>query len=63
MFKVLKQLYWLLGRKENKNSAMELANRRKEIGGEVEIMNMKFTGRLLALTYLQCFGSVFLGSL
>lgn len=42
---------------------MELANQRKEIGGEVEIMNMKFTGRLLALTYLQCFGSVSLGSL
>lgn len=63
MFKVLKQLYWLLGRKENKNSTMELANQRKEIGGEVEIMNMKFTGRLLALTYLQRFGSVFLGSL
>lgn len=44
LFNVLKQLYWLLG-KEHKNGAMELANQRQEVGEDVKIVRMKFTGR------------------
>lgn len=49
MFNALKQLYWLLG-KWKKNIAMELANQRKEVGEEIKVINMKFLGRLPALT-------------
>lgn len=37
---------------------MELAKQRKKVGEEIKIMNMKFMGRLPALTYLQTVGFV-----
>ena len=51
MFDVLKQLHRLPG-KETKSGALELTTQRKEIGEEDKIINMKFMGRLPALTSL-----------
>ena len=51
MFDVLKQLHRLPG-KETKSGALELTTQRKEIGEENKIINMKFMGRLPALTSL-----------